>query len=294
MIGGPVGSGKGYLIEVFGRLLFGRERRVIKLNASFYRSVGACMEFLYAACSAHDASTVPGESPIRLLHVEGIEKAPAPLLDMFIHVFANGELTVRPGMGVDFSRTFLVLETGLAEREVDQLASRPVGFRATDPEVIAETDAHIREHIHNRIFSTFPLRFLALVDDVVIFRRIGERDLPSVLERGLSHLDQMVAWYGLRLHVDDAVCSFLLSEGRRSLRFGAKGLKQAMDRHLETPLIDLLSSRPMPPGSVIYARRSMEGVSLFVPTLDPALIPEPRGSDSRNGLRAHSRPESLR
>ena len=262
LIAGPAGSGKRYLMESLARLVLGTEHRVIRINPTFYEKVDPCLEFMGAQCAAFDASLPPGAPPVRLAYVEPLEKAAAPIVDLFTHIFGTGAAMVSPQFGVDFRRTIFVLETSLAEFEPDE---EPVGFHASDPEALARADARNRSVIKERIYAGFPSRLLALVDEIAFFRKIREVDLPFILDKFLRHLQRRLTPTGLHLHVEDAARSFLLQQGSRSLRFGAKDLRQAADRYLETPIMDLLSNRPLPPGSVIYARRSLEGVALFVP-----------------------------
>jgi ATP-dependent Clp protease ATP-binding subunit ClpA len=262
LIAGPAGSGKRYLMESLARLVLGSEHRVIRMNPTFYDQVEPCLSFLAAQCAAFDATLPPGANPVRLVYVEPLEKAPAPIIDLFSHIFGTGAALVGPNFAVDFRRTIFVLETSLAEFEQDD---GPVGFQAADPEALARVDARNRQAIKDRIYAGFPSRLLALIDEIAFFRKIREVDLPFILDKFLRHLQRQLLTRGLHLHVEDSARSFLLQQGCKSLRFGAKELRHAADLYLESPILDLISSRPLPPGSVIYARRSLEGVSLFVP-----------------------------
>lgn len=262
LIAGPAGSGKRYLMESLARLVLGTEHRVIRINPTFYDQVEPCLSFLGSQCAAFDATLPPGTSPVRLIYVEPLEKAASPIIDLFTHMFGTGEAVINARYGIDFRRTIFVLETALAEFEHDD---GPVGFHASDPEALARADARNRAATKERIYAGFPARLLALVDEIAFFRKIRGVDLPFILDKFLRHLQGQLSHRGLHLHVEDAARSFLLQQGGRSLRFGAKDLRQATDRYLETPILDLLSSQALTPGSVIYARRSLEGVSLFVP-----------------------------
>ncbi|MBI4563091.1 MAG: ATP-dependent Clp protease ATP-binding subunit [Planctomycetes bacterium] len=263
LVAGPLGSGKRTLMEALARLLLGSDRRVIKINPSLFPQAGHLLTYLASACQAFDATLLPGENPLRLIFVNPIEKSQPAVMELFIDIFTNGEAMLVPGWTVDFRRTIFVLETDVGELETGEELF--LGFKASDPEAVAKEDARFRKTIEERVYASFPPRLLSLVDEFVFFRKIREWDLRSILEKLLRTLRQRLTSLGLHLHVEDAASNFLLSAGNRSLRFGTKGLRQAVDRHLETPLRDLLASRPLPTGAVIYARRTLNGIALFVP-----------------------------
>src|SRR5688572_4547331 len=113
LIAGPAGSGKRYLMESLARVVLGAERRVIRVNPTFYEQVEPCLTFLGAQCATFDATLPPGANPVRLIFVEPLEKAASPLVDLFTHIFTAGEAVINPHYGVDFRRTIFVLETTL-------------------------------------------------------------------------------------------------------------------------------------------------------------------------------------
>lgn len=245
LVAGPTGTGKTHLTEVFSRFLLGDPRRMIKLNPS-----------------VPPWQLQPSSGP-RIVLIETIENAPPPLLELLVHVFRNGELAVAPDHVLDFRQTLFILETAVAEREVDEVTRRAVGFQDRDLRV--QADHEIREHIESKIHATFPLRLLSLLDEIVYFRMLRPEDLPYILDRMIYRLRCTLGEHGLDLHVEDAARELLLSLGRKRLRFGAAGLRQAADRYLQLPLQDLFASRAPAAGTVVYARRSLDGITFFVP-----------------------------
>lgn len=256
LLGGPTGSGKAHLTSVFARLLLGNEQHLVRVAPSFSTSVAACAAYLATACGPPG---MPGV--LRVVCIEGVEKAHPSVLDLLSHIFSTGELPLAPGVAIDFRHTVFALLTGVAEREVDDLATRSVGFSGGDRDV----DDRIRGHVEAKIYASFSPRFLSFIDEIVVLRRMDEDDLPFILEKILDRLEERLLARGVHLHVDSAVRDFVLAEGRRGMRFGAKGLRRAADRYIETPLADLLATRPLPPGATLFMRRTLEGIALYVP-----------------------------
>lgn len=266
LVGGPTGTGKRRLSQVLARRLLGSERALIKLHPALYANPGTFLFYLHSACAAHDAAFGPVPGAPRVIYLEGIEKCPPPVLDTLLHLLSHGEISLTPDWSIDFGRTILILETAAAQREVDDLAERPSGFRGSALDDRESIDERIRQEVDDALRSAFPPQFFSMLDEIVYFRRLADDDLPFILDNMLSKLQARLTPRGLHLHVDEPARELLLEWGRRHLRFGAKALQQVVDRYLGVPVADAMISAPhMAPGSVLFARRTMEGIVLYVP-----------------------------
>jgi ATP-dependent Clp protease ATP-binding subunit ClpA len=265
LIAGPTGSGKRHLTRALARLVLGDENRVIELNPAFHSTAGPFLRYLHFACAAHDAFWPGPPPPVRIVIIQGFERCNAEFLELFIHVFATGEVATAPGVALDFRRTVFVLETDVAARAIEDLLSPAVGFHVPEAEARARIDERIHRQIDESVHAAFGARFLSLVDEVVHFRRIWEPDLEYVLDNMIRRLQRSLAPLGVLLHVDRTTRQFLLLEGRARLRHGAMGLQHVVDRALAVPLMDLLLDARLPPGSAVYVRKSLDGIALYVP-----------------------------
>lgn len=263
LLAGPIGAGKGTAANALARLLLGTERRAIRLNLALFQQPAACGQALLAACAAMNGHA-PGAAPLRVLILQGVEHATPPLLEMLVDMFHHGELAVAPGVALDLRRTVVLLETSAGVLPADE-APPPLGFHGADPDARAGADRRNREAVQAKLRAAFPARLLGAVDEIVVFRRVWPEDLPLMLDRMLARVQRALAPVPAWLHVEEAARALLLDEGGRALQFGAKELRQAVERRLELPLHALLRQGALRPGGTIYARRSLDGITLFVP-----------------------------
>lgn len=252
---GPTGVGKTETAKAVAEVLFHATDAMTRLDMSEYAEPHALARLVGAPPGyvGHEAGGMLTESvrkrPYQVILLDEIEKAHQDVLQGFLQVFDEGRLTDGRGRTVDFTNTVLVLTSNLGAREIGAaMNERPVGFgRAvrTSPDAgkmrdvaVGAARASLAPELYNRI------------DEVLFFRHLERDDVRAVARRLLTGLRTTLARRGMDLDVDEAALEALLDGGGYDPELGARPMKRAIVRLVESPLADMILRGELAEGDV--------------------------------------------
>src|SRR5487761_1397478 len=255
---GPTGAGKTRVVEAAAELLFGDARAVIKID---------CAEFQHS----HEIAKLIGSPPgylghrethplitqealaqfhtdklkISFLLFDEIEKASDALWQLLLGILDKATLTLGDNRRVDLSQTMIFLTSNLGGSEITELLTGGLGFA---PMHTTDTPARLEQKIERTAAEAakrkFSPEFMNRLDKVVVFHPLRETQLEQILDIELSMVQQRVletANGKFLFRVTQPAREFLLKEGT-DLKYGARHLKRAIERHLVYPLASLLAT----------------------------------------------------
>jgi ATP-dependent Clp protease ATP-binding subunit ClpB len=253
---GPTGSGKTRVVEAAAEILFGDPRAVIKVD---------CGEFQHS----HEIAKLVGSPPgylghrethplitqealsryhtdrvkLSLLLFDEIEKASDALWQLLLGILDKATLTLGDNRRVDLSDSLIFLTSNLGSGEIDGLMETRLGFAPRNNGSPA-LDRKIESAAVEAARRKFSPEFMNRLDKVVVFRPLLPEQLERVLDLELGVVQRRLlhtARTRCTFHLDPRARGFLLREGT-DLRYGARHLKRAIDRHLVCPLANLIAS----------------------------------------------------
>jgi ATP-dependent Clp protease ATP-binding subunit ClpB len=271
---GPTGSGKTRLVEAVAESLVGDARAVVKVDcAEFQHSheisklIGSPPGYLghretHAALSqdalnAHHTDTVK----LSFILFDEIEKASDALWNLLLGILDKATLTLGDNRKVDFSRAMIFMTSNLGAAEMDAMVRPRLGFAASDsvhgcdPGLIG---SRFTERI-NRIGleaarRKFTPEFMNRIDRTVVFRSLGTEELRGILSIELKAVQDRIlstaSSAAFVLTVTESARDFLLREGT-DLKYGARHLKRAIERHLVHPLSNLIATEQVSGGDLV-------------------------------------------
>jgi ATP-dependent Clp protease ATP-binding subunit ClpB len=300
---GPTGSGKTRVVEAMAESLFGDPRACIKID---------CAEFQHS----HEIAKLIGSPPgylghrethplltqealgqwhtdklkLSILLFDEIEKASDALWQLLLGILDKATLTLGDNRKIDFSQCVIIMTSNLGATEMSDFINGGMGF--------AQKPAHLDAKLDNKIDSTamdaarrkFSPEFMNRIDKIVVFRTLRAEHLEQILEIELGMLQQRI----LQTSGDSQfvfsctrpVKQFRLSEGT-DMKYGARHLKRAIERHIVFPLADLVATKQVQLGDFICIDRSRAGEMTFVKQAEGALVPillERYGPESRGHI----------
>ncbi len=264
---GPTGSGKTHIVESAAEILFGDARAVIKVD---------CAEFQHSHEIAKLIGSPPGyaghsvthplitQEALAASHTENlklsfllfdeIEKASDALWQLLLGILDKATLTLGDNRRVDLSRTVVFLTSNLGGREITELVNGNFGFagpRQQTVDLLAPKIESVAVEAARRKFSP---EFLNRLDKLVVFRPLEVEQLKQVLEIELIRLQQRISQAAkgqFIFRATDSCRKFLLHYGT-DLRYGARHLKRAIERHVVFPLASLLATDQVHPGDKVF------------------------------------------
>ena len=155
--------------------------------------------------------------PYSVVLLDEIEKAHPDVFNLLLQVLDDGRLTDSHGRTVSF-RNAVIIMTSNATREALRQIFRP--------------------------------EFLNRLDNILTFQSLGEEQIRAIVRLQLKDLERRLAEQEVGLSVDEAALDVVAKDGYDPA-YGARPVKRAIQRLLETPIARALVAGTYPPGSTI-------------------------------------------
>src|SRR5246500_2963285 len=289
---GPTGAGKTRVVEATAEVLFGDPRAVIKVD---------CAEFQHSHEIAKLIGSPPGylghretrslitQETLALYHTEKlkisfllfdeIEKASDALWQLLLGILDKATLTLGDNRRVDLSQTMIFMTSNLGGGEITELMTGGMGFAPTVP---ADSKPRLDEKVEKTAAEAakrkFAPEFMNRIDKTIVFHPLRSEQLEQILEIELGMVQQRVletAKGRFLFRVTQSAREFLLKEGT-DLKYGARHLKRAIERHIVYPLASLLATEQVTLGDVISIDwDGAEQALRFSKEAEGALVPVP-------------------
>ena len=233
---GPSGVGKTELARALAEFLFGDEDALVRLDMSEYREQHTVSR-LFGAPPGYVGYEEGGQlteavrrRPYRVILFDEIEKAHPEVWNALLQILDDGRLTDGQGHVVDFRNTVLVMTSNLGTEFVRKGGT--LGFLQT-AENDEEREAH--EKIERALKSTFRPEFLNRVDEIIIFSPLSLEQMKLIVDLQMKEVQNRLAEHGLNVELSPAARDWLAKVGYDP-NFGARPLRRALQKHVESPL----------------------------------------------------------
>jgi ATP-dependent Clp protease ATP-binding subunit ClpB len=232
---GPTGVGKTELARALAEYLFDDERAMIRIDMSEYqekhtvaRLVGAPPGYVGYEEGGQLTEAVR-RRPFAVVLFDEIEKAHHDVFNLMLQILDDGRLTDGQGRTVDFKNTIVIMTSNVgSQRILDHRGGfAGAGYERMKEAVLEEMRAHFRPEFLNR------------VDEIIVFHALAEEHLKQIVEIQLDRVRARLADRQIKLELTDRARSNLVRTGYDPA-YGARPLKRAIQKKVETPLGRLL------------------------------------------------------
>ncbi len=239
---GPSGVGKTELAKALAEFLFDDEDALVRLDMSEYREQHTVSR-LFGAPPGYVGYEEGGQlteavrrRPYRVVLFDEIEKAHPEVWNALLQILDDGRLTDGQGRVVDFRNTVLIMTSNLGTEFVRQGGT--LGF-LQKTESDEERQAH--EKIEKSLKSTFRPEFLNRIDEIIMFSPLTSEQMLEIVDLQMKEVRSRLEEHGLKVELTQEAREWLAGVGYDP-SFGARPLKRALQKYVESPLsISLLS-----------------------------------------------------
>jgi ATP-dependent Clp protease ATP-binding subunit ClpB len=228
---GPTGVGKTELARALAESLFDDERSMIRIDMSEYqerhtvaRLIGAPPGYVGYEEGGQLTEAVR-RRPYSVILFDEIEKAHHDVFNVMLQILDDGRLTDGQGRTVDFTNTIVIMTSNIGSHRI--LAYRGA-YDALEYE-------RMKEAVLEELRHAFRPEFLNRVDEIIVFHALAEDQLKRIVEIQVDRLRARLAERHIRIELTDSARTYLVRIGYDPV-YGARPLKRAIQKYIETPL----------------------------------------------------------
>ena len=267
---GPTGVGKTELSKALAEFLFDDENNMVRLDMSEYMEKHAVSRLVGAPPGyvGYDEGGQLTEEvrrrPYRVILFDEIEKAHPEVFNILLQILEDGRLTDGQGRTVDFRNTVVIMTSNLG---TSYLNSQPLSFHSGSP--TQESDRQqLEKSVHEALKQAFRPEFLNRIDETIVFHPLTREEIIQVVSLMIKEVTQRLEGLGIICELTSSAANRLVEEGFDPV-YGARPLRRAIQRHLETRLSEGLLSGNFKGGDHLMVDVDGDGLVVEKALADP-------------------------
>ena len=260
---GPSGVGKTELAKALAEFLFDDEDALVRMDMSEYHEQHTVSR-LFGAPPGYVGYEEGGQlteavrrRPYRVILFDEIEKAHPEVWNALLQILDDGRLTDGQGRVVDFRNTVLIMTSNLGTEFVKQGGT--LGFLQ---KTATDEDRQTHEKIEKALKSTFRPEFLNRIDEIIMFSPLTKEQMMQIVDLQMKDVRSRMEEHGLKVELTESAREWLSSEGYDP-SFGARPLKRALQKYVESPLSVSLLSGEFVSGDTVIVDLNEEKKEIF-------------------------------
>jgi ATP-dependent Clp protease ATP-binding subunit ClpC len=258
---GSSGVGKTELAKTLAWFLFDDEDALLRVDMSEYREQHTVSR-LFGAPPGYVGYEQGGQlteavrrRPYRVVLFDDIEKAHPDVWNALLQILDDGRLTDGQGRLVDFRNTVVIMTSNVGTEFAHK--SGTLGFLRTGDDGPDKDEAN--REIEKALKDTFRPEFLNRIDEIIIFGDLTIEDVEQIVNLQMGEIADRLAEQGLAVELTEAARGWLARQGFDP-QFGARPLRRALQRHVESPLSVQLLRGEFERGDLVVVDAGEEGL----------------------------------
>lgn len=256
---GPSGVGKTELAKALAEFLFDDEDALVRIDMSEYREQHTVSR-LFGAPPGYVGYEEGGQlteavrrRPYRVILFDEIEKAHPEVWNALLQILDDGRLTDGQGHVVDFRNTVLIMTSNLGTEYAGRSGS--LGFLS---QAAGDKEREMESKIQAELKKTFRPEFINRIDEIIIFSPLSREEMAQIVDLQMADIGERLQSMGLTVELTPAARDWLAEIGYDP-DFGARPLKRALQKHIESPLSVKLLAGEFQKGDVVQVDVNGEG-----------------------------------
>jgi ATP-dependent Clp protease ATP-binding subunit ClpB len=250
---GPTGVGKTELSKALASVLFDSEDAMVRIDMSEYmekhsvsRLIGAPPGYVGFEDGGQLTEAVR-RRPYAVILFDEVEKAHPDVFNVMLQILDDGRVTDSQGRTVDFKNTILILTSNIGSQSILELGG--------DDNRHSEMERRVNEALRGH----FRPEFLNRLDETIIFHSLRQKELRLIVGLQVDKLAKRLEERKISLKVSNESLDWLASAGYDPV-YGARPLKRAIQRELETPIAKAILAGRYAAGSTVNVSEENERI----------------------------------
>jgi ATP-dependent Clp protease ATP-binding subunit ClpC len=238
---GPTGVGKTELSKSLAALYFGNEQSIIRLDMSEYQQIADVDRILQGAAENPQA-LLPRirQAPFSVVLFDEIEKAHANILNLFLQLLDEGNLTDTSGKPASFKDAIIIATSNAGADEIRRHIE-------AGEELEAFEQAFVNDLINTGAFRP---ELLNRFDEIVLFRPLKQEELGQVVKLMIAEVNKTLANQKISVALTEDAVAELVSVGYDP-RLGARPMRRMVQRRVEDAIAGMILRQEAKPGDLI-------------------------------------------
>jgi ATP-dependent Clp protease ATP-binding subunit ClpB len=252
---GPTGVGKTELAKALASNLFDSENALVRIDMTEYmekhtvsRLVGAPPGYVGYEEGGQLTEAIRRQ-PYSVILFDEIEKAHPDVFNIMLQILDDGRLTDSQGRLVNFKNTIIIMTSNIGSQYILDIAGDDSRYQ------------EMRSRVMEAMNSSFRPEFLNRIDEVIIFHALGKSQLRDIVRIQVKRLQERLSEQKIALDMSDEALDFIAEIGYDPV-FGARPLKRAIGRYLETVIAKAILRGDFKEGDIIKPEVEDERLTL--------------------------------
>ena len=165
--------------------------------------------------------------PYAVILFDEIEKAHADIFNIMLQILDDGRLTDSQGRTVNFKNTIIIMTSNIGSQYILDVVD--------DDSRYSEMYSRVVKTVQNN----FRPEFLNRIDEMIIFHGLQRSQLRDIVKLQTQLLSNRLEEQNIYIQLSDSALDFIVNVGYDPV-YGARPLKRAIQKYLETPIAKLL------------------------------------------------------
>ena len=182
-------------------------------------------------------------APYSVILFDEVEKAHADVFNLLLQILDDGRVTDSQGRVVSFKNCIIIMTSNLGSS------------------FILENPDDAREHVMDAVRSHFRPEFINRIDEFVLFDALNKDEITEIVRLQAARVSKRLGEKKMALELRDSGAAFLADKGFDPV-FGARPVKRAVQRELETVLAKAILRGEFQEGDAVVVEADDQGLLL--------------------------------
>ncbi|HLP88875.1 MAG TPA: ATP-dependent chaperone ClpB [Nostocaceae cyanobacterium] len=242
---GPTGVGKTELAKALASYMFDSETALVRIDMSEYMEKHAVSRLIGAPPGyvgyeeGGQLTEAIRRRPYAVILFDEIEKAHPDVFNIFLQILDDGRVTDAQGRTVDFKNSIIIMTSNIGSQYILDIAADDSRYE------------EMRLRVMEAMRSSFRPEFLNRIDEIIIFHGLQRSELRKIVQLQVDRLRERLSDRHISLKLSENALDFLVDVGYDPV-FGARPLKRAIQRELETQIAKAILRGEFNDGDTIF------------------------------------------